>query len=68
MNIKWLKPLLILTSLLIVTANLSACSNKSVYGSVGVSSGYSSNGFNNHHRHGSGRRMHGSISVGGRIR
>jgi len=65
MDIKWLKPVLKLASLLIVVAYLSSCSNKSVYGSVGVSTGYSSHGFNNH---GSGRRMHGSISVGGRIR
>ena len=67
MDIKWLKPVLKLASLLIVAAYLSSCSNTStsVYGSVGVSSGYSSHGFNNHR---SGRRMHGSISVGGRIR
>ncbi len=67
MDIKLLKIVLKLASLLIVVAYLSSCSNQSVYGSVGVSTGYSSHGFN-HHRHGSGRRMHGSMSVGGRIR
>jgi hypothetical protein len=65
MDTKWLKSVLKLASLLLVVVYLSSCSNKSVYGSVGVSTGYSSHGFNHH---GSGRRMHGSISVGGRIR
>ena len=39
---------------------LSGC-DPQVYGSIGVSSGFGS-------YHGSGGRMHGSISVGGRIR
>lgn len=63
MCFKWIKPVLKLTSLLIIAISLSSCNNSSVYGSVGV--GYSSSGFNNHS---SGRRMRGSISVGGRVR
>ena len=43
--------------------SLSGCSDPQVYGSIGVSSGYSSYGGYN-----SGPRMRGSISVGGRIR
>jgi hypothetical protein len=43
--------------------SLTGCDDPQVYGSVGVSSGYSSYG-----RGGSSPRMHGSISVGGRIR
>lgn len=65
MCIKWLKPFLILASILFVMASLSSCSSNSVYGSVSVGTGFSSHGINSH---GSGRRMHGSISVGGRIR
>ena len=47
--------------------SLSGCDDPQVYGSVGISSGYSSyggyrGGYN------SGPRMTGSISVGGRIR
>jgi hypothetical protein len=61
MCFKWMKPVLKLTSLLIIAISLSSCDNTSVYGSVGVGS----SGFNSHS---SGRRMHGSISVGGRIR
>jgi len=61
--VKWIKPVLKLASLLIIAISLSSCDNASVYGSVGV--GVSSSGFNNHN---SGRRMHGSISVGGRVR
>ena len=47
--------------------SLSGCDDPQVYGSVGVSSGYSSYG---HYggRYNSGPRMHGSIRVGGRIR
>jgi hypothetical protein len=46
---------------------LSGCNEPQVYGSVGVSSGYSSYG---HYggRYNSGPRMHGSIRGGGRIR
>ena len=43
----------------IVLINLSGCDDPQVYGSIGVSSGFGSYG---------GSRMHGSISVGGRIR
>jgi len=42
---------------------LGGCDDPQVYGSVGVSSGYSSG-----HWGGSGRRVHTSVSVGGRIR
>ena len=51
--------------LLLVAAfvSLPGCDDPQVYGSVGVSSGYSSHG-----RYSSGSRMHGSITVGGRIR
>ena len=63
MCFKWMKPVLKLTLLLIIAISLSSCNNNAVYGSVGV--GVSSSGFNSHS---SGRRMHGSISVGGRIR
>jgi hypothetical protein len=45
---------------------LTGCDDPQVYGSVGVSSGYSSYG--GYGRYNSGPRMHGSISVGGRIR
>jgi hypothetical protein len=55
--------LLILLGLL---GSLSGCDDPQVYGSVGVSSGYSSYG--GYGRYGSGSRMHGSITVGGRIR
>jgi hypothetical protein len=57
---KPLKTITRLLLLLLVAASLSSCNNASVYGSIGVSSGFSS--------HGSGSRMHGSISIGGRIR
>jgi hypothetical protein len=45
-----------------LSASLAGCDDPQVYGSVGVSSGYSSYG-----RYNSGPRMRGSISVGGRI-
>ena len=44
---------------------LSGCDDPQVYGSVGVSSGYSSYG---HHRGGYNSGVRTSISVGGRIR
>ncbi|MCZ6890205.1 MAG: hypothetical protein O7H39_17090 [Gammaproteobacteria bacterium] len=44
---------------------LSGCDDPQVYGSIGVSSGYSAYPYN---RYGyGGSRMHGSIAVGGRI-
>ena len=43
--------------LLVITANVSSCSDPQVYGSIGVSS-YS----------GGGSRVSGGISIGGRIR
>jgi len=46
----------------IVASLLSGCDDPQVYGSIGVSSGYGGYG-----RYGSSPRMHGSISVGGRI-
>ena len=56
---RWIK----LASILCLSTGLTACDDPQIYGSVGVSSGYSSyRGYN------SGPRMHGSITVGGRIR
>lgn len=72
---KKLKRLIILSAVLIATSlGLSGCdgSNTSVYGTIGVSSGYSSysGGYYGGYRGGynSGPRMHGSITIGGRIR
>jgi len=48
-----------------LSASLAGCDDPQVYGSVGVSSGYSSYGGGG--RYNSGPRMRGSISVGGRI-
>jgi hypothetical protein len=48
-----------------IMASLSGCDDPQVYGSVGVSSGYSSYG---HYRGGYNPRVRTSISVGGRIR
>jgi hypothetical protein len=48
-----------------LSATLAGCDDPQVYGSVGVSSGYSSYG--GYGRYNSGPRMRGSISVGGRI-
>jgi hypothetical protein len=64
-RVKISKSILKIAMLLIIVSGLSACQNASVYGSVGVGTGYSSGGFNSYH---SGSRMRGSISVGGRIR
>ncbi len=50
---------------LFLLAGLSGCDDPQVYGSVGVSSGYSSYG--GYGRYNTGPRMRGSISVGGRI-
>ncbi len=47
-----------------LSASLAGCDDPQVYGSVGVSSGYSSYG--GYGRYNSGPRMRGSISVGGR--
>ena len=65
MNNKLSKSLVIAAFMLISMVGLTSCSSTSVYGSVGV--GVGSSGFNHHHGS-SGRRMHGSITVGGRIR
>lgn len=47
---------------------LAGCDDPQVYGSVGVSSGYSSyNGYRGGHRGGYGRGVRTSVSVGGRI-
>ncbi|MEH6569110.1 MAG: hypothetical protein V7709_08550 [Halioglobus sp.] len=48
-----------------IMASLSGCDDPQVYGSVGVSSGYSSYG---HYRGGYNSGVRTSISVGGRIR
>jgi hypothetical protein len=55
-----------LITLVAICSVLASCDDPQVYGSVGVSSGYSSYG--GYGRYNSGPRMHGSISVGGRIR
>ena len=65
MNNQLSKFFFIVAFMLVATTNLSSCSSTSVYGSVGVGVGTSNF---NRHSSGSGRRMHGSISVGGRIR
>ena len=57
--------LLKLTTLALLSLSLSGCNDPQVYGSIGISSGYSS--YDRYNRS-SGPRMHGSISVGGRIR
>ena len=49
--------------LILAVAGMSGCDDPQVYGSVGVSTGFSSG-----HWGGSGSRVHTSISVGGRIR
>jgi hypothetical protein len=64
-KVKLSKSTLKIAMLLIIVSGLPACQNTSVYGSVGVGTGYSSGGFNSYR---GGSRMHGSISVGGRIR
>jgi hypothetical protein len=51
--------------LFVLLGSLSGCDDPQVYGSVGVSSGYSSYG--RYGGYNSGPRMRGSISVGGRI-
>ena len=60
--LKWAKVMVVL----LLSMSLTGCDDTQVYGSVGVSSGYSSYG--GYGRYGSGQRMHGSIRVGGRIR
>ena len=60
-----LKPLTIAALVLVSTFSLTSCDNTSVYGSVGIGVGHGSGSFNRHH---GGGRMHGSITVGGRIR
>ena len=49
-----------------VLSVLSACDDPQVYGSVGISSGYSNYGGYHHGRYG-GPGVRSSISVGGRI-
>jgi hypothetical protein len=53
--------------LTVLFAGLSGCEDPQVYGSVGVSSGYSSYYGGGYGRYNSGPRMRGSIGVGGRI-
>jgi len=59
-------------SIILLTSSfvLSSCdsSNTSVYGTIGVSSGYSSYGGAYYGGYNSGPRMRGSITIGGRIR
>lgn len=67
---------IVMLSLVLVASSfgLSSCdgSNTSVYGTIGVSSGYSSyrGGYYGGYQGGynSGPRMRGSITIGGRIR
>jgi hypothetical protein len=56
--VRWTK----FTVIISLAICLTGCDDPQVYGSVGISSGYSSYGGYN-----SGPRMRGSISVGGRI-
>lgn len=68
---KRFKRLLLLTTLVSASSfTLTGCdpSKASVYGSIGVSSGYSSYYGSYGRGYNSGPRMHGSISIGGRIR
>lgn len=60
LSARWLK----LTAVAGLLISLSGC-DPQVYGSVGMST--SSFGSYNNSRYGSSPRMHGSISVGGRI-
>jgi hypothetical protein len=55
-------------ALALLLVSLTGCDDPQVYGSVGVSSGYSSYGGYYGNGYNSGPRMRGSISVGGRIR
>jgi len=66
-----IKRILILSVMLLAPSLLlTSCdsSNTSVYGTIGVSSGYSSYGGSYHRGYNSGPRMRGSITIGGRIR
>jgi hypothetical protein len=55
---RWIR----LAGIALLASTLAGCDDPQVYGSIGVSSGYSSYG-----GYGSGPRMRGGISVGGRI-
>lgn len=61
-NIKEIMRWTRLAVLALLASSIAGCDDPQVYGSVGVSSGYSSWGGYN-----SGPRMRGSVSVGGRI-
>lgn len=52
-----------LAAVAVLASSLSGCDDPQIYGSIGVSSGYSSWG-----GYGSGPRVGGSITIGGRIR
>jgi len=58
--VRWLK----LAAALVMVTSVAGCDDPQVYGSVGVSSGWGG-GYGGYS---SNPRMHGSISVGGRIR
>jgi hypothetical protein len=60
---KTFRKCLAVTTLLMVCATLPGCGNPQVYGTIGISSGYSNHGG----RGGWNPRVHTSISVGGRI-
>lgn len=54
-------------TLMVAMSLLSGCDDPQVYGSVGVSSGYSNYGGYGYHRGGYGTGVRTSVSVGGRI-
>jgi len=62
-----------IAGIIVLLASLTGCDDPQVYGSIGVSSGYSSYGHGYGPGYGRGyggwgNGMHTSISVGGRIR
>ena len=66
---KRLLTVLRITGITVLIAVLAGCDDPQIYGSIGVSSGYSNYGHGYGHGHGGwSSGMHTSISVGGRIR
>lgn len=57
-NVRWLK----LATVMWLALSTTGCDDPQVYGSIGVSSGYSSWG-----GYGGGSRVGGSVTIGGRI-
>lgn len=56
-TLRWLK----FIAVVLMATSVAGCDDPQVYGSVGVSSGWGGSGWS------SSPRMHGSISIGGRI-